>query len=583
MTRAAIVEGISVLQAGYGGAATACARLLAQLGAEVHHLRPAPLGAISYDIVVWDQEVSQYDKERLSALFRRLGRVAVEVVSGLNGDSLGDQALAACDHVVGQMLVGAHAAVAALGALRMSRARGIPLSVEVSAIDVLATCSGEALARAACPRAQRAKGLRRGRPSLYVLRCADGYVGLTLANELDRKYAATLAGLDGARIPGNALLPLLRGWTATRTRAEVFHAGQLWRLPIVPVLTPEEALGDEQTAASGVFDPYPTDRPLRGSPFRTMLLSSPVRGIQARSSATATSPLADVRVLDFGMMWAGPYCGRLLWELGAEVVKIEAPARPDGTRITQGQCEGVFSDLNAGKASLVVDLAREEGARVVRRLVDRADVIVENFSPRVMPNFKLGYGAVESENPRVVFLSLPAFGSHGPWAHYVAYGQGIELVAGLVEVSNQHAPKPTPLPYLDYLAGAYGAAGVLAALLSRDRSGHGCRVEVAQREVAFQLLGQSAPSPLPTVALFDPAEARSMLVRSGLLSGMSIKGESCIHLLRPPWRIHDAPARARQGPQTFGGGSRDVLQRLAGLRHAEIESLAADGTILCNP
>ena len=117
-------------------------------------------------------------------------------------------------------------------------------------------------------------------------------------------------------------------------------------------------------------------------------LRGPVRG--ARNGTGSRLPLADLRVLDLGMVWAGPYCGRLLAGLGATVIKVEGPRRMDGTRAGgRGDCAGAFGDLNRGKASLVLDLASRAGRDSFLRLVRGADVVLENYSPRVMPNFGL--------------------------------------------------------------------------------------------------------------------------------------------------------------------------------------------------
>jgi crotonobetainyl-CoA:carnitine CoA-transferase CaiB-like acyl-CoA transferase len=194
-------------------------------------------------------------------------------------------------------------------------------------------------------------------------------------------------------------------------------------------------------------------------------------------------------VLDLGMVWAGPYCGRLLAGLGAEVIKVEGPRRMDGTRRGgRGDCAGAFGDLNRGKASLVVDLASRAGRELFLRLARRADVVLENYSPRVMPNFGLDYAALARANPRLLMLSLPAFGASGPWRDYVAYGSGLELATGLAPRAADGRPVPAPVAYLDYLAGAYGAVGLLAALLARDRSGGDAHLERAPQEGAGQMV-----------------------------------------------------------------------------------------------
>jgi crotonobetainyl-CoA:carnitine CoA-transferase CaiB-like acyl-CoA transferase len=341
-------------------------------------------------------------------------------------------------------------------------------------------------------------------------------------------------------------------------------------------------------------------------------------------------PLDDVQVLDLGMVWAGPYCGRLLASLGAAVVKVEGPRHPDGTRQAgTGECAGVFADLNQGKASLALDLATTEGRELFLRLVRSADAVVENFSPRVMPNFGLEAATLTHANPALIMLSMPAFGSTGPWANYVAYGSGLELATGLAAEGRDGQPEPAAVPYLDYLAGAYGAAAIVAALLARDRSGRGCHLEVAQREVACQLL---SPPPLRPdrvgasrsagrarraprrgrdgvrsaggVRKADRADrsagrgrvrARGKPARYGELDADELAadprlaargllaspdpGAPCVHFARSPWRIVGVRARPERQAPALGADSRAVL-RAAGVVDADIDRLVAAGIVL---
>jgi crotonobetainyl-CoA:carnitine CoA-transferase CaiB-like acyl-CoA transferase len=320
------------------------------------------------------------------------------------------------------------------------------------------------------------------------------------------------------------------------------------------------------------------------------------------------APLADLRVLDLGMVWAGPYCGRLLAGLGARVVKIEGPQRRDGTRPAGGDtrptgrdgshrtadrgCAGAFADLNRNKESLVLDLASPAGRTTFLRLAARADVVLENFSPRVMPNFGLAYATLARTNPRLLMLSLPAFGTDGPWAHSVAYGSGLELATGLAIHAPAGQPSPAPVAYLDYLAGAYGAAGLLAALLARDRTGQGTHLEVAQREVACQVLAAAGDEPrrpwtLDAVAL----AADPLLIARGLFAptvappsagaGQRYPGAvPCHHYARLPWRLHGVPTPRERPAPGLGAHSRRVLRDLARLAPTDVEALVQAGVVV---
>ncbi|MBI3978705.1 MAG: CoA transferase [Chloroflexi bacterium] len=480
------------------------------------------------------------------------------------------------------VLAGAHAAVAALAAVRWARYHHQSVGVEVSALEVIAACLGGHLPRAACPRspARNGAGAQSDRRPA-VLPCADGYVGVDAPTTADRVYLAAMTGVDAVRDETADLGEMLGPWLRDQTRSQVFHTAQLWRLPFVPVLDPEEVRCDDQSVARSVW----TSDPDRGAIARPPFRFTQGAGADQPPARPESLPLSDVRALDLGMVWAGPYCGRLLAGLGAEVVKVEGPSRPDGTRPADPEadgCSGVFGDLNRGKASLVLDLTRKAGRDLFVRVAADADVVVENFSPRVMPNFGLGYDVLAAVNSALIMLSMPAFGADGPWAAYVAYGSGLELMTGLAGLGPSGRPEPAPVAYLDYLAGAYGAAGVLAALLARDGGGGGAHVETAQREVACQLL-ESRPShgARRQALVVDPAAlaADPHLAARGLFFRASSTARECHHYARLPWRLHGIAEREERAAPAFGADSRRVLRRLARLSPAEVEDLVRAGVV----
>jgi crotonobetainyl-CoA:carnitine CoA-transferase CaiB-like acyl-CoA transferase len=133
---------------------------------------------------------------------------------------------------------------------------------------------------------------------------------------------------------------------------------------------------------------------------------------------------------------------------------------------------------------MVMDLSVLEERAVFERFLPDVDGVVENFSPRVMPNLRLDYDTLQARNAGLISVSLPAFAC----SSHVAYGSGLELAAGLGETGPGGEPQAAPVPYIDYLAGCYGAIAFLGGLLQREQSGYGCHVEVPQYEVARQLL-----------------------------------------------------------------------------------------------
>jgi len=200
-------------------------------------------------------------------------------------------------------------------------------------------------------------------------------------------------------------------------------------------------------------------------------------------------PLRATRVLDMTAMWSGPYCTRVLADLGADVVKVEAPFRLDGLRTRPT----TFAELNHTKRSLLLDLRVDADRELFLRLVGAADVLVENYSPRVLRNFGLAYDTLSATNPSVIALSMPAFGGSGPQQDWIGFGFELEAFAGLSSLTRDAAgaPVPTGIPYADPTAGIFGALAVLAALWRRHRDGRGCHIDLSQREAMMQFLGES--------------------------------------------------------------------------------------------
>ena len=198
--------------------------------------------------------------------------------------------------------------------------------------------------------------------------------------------------------------------------------------------------------------------------------------------------LKGVRVLDLTAMWSGPAVTRALARLGADVVKIESRARLDGTR----EQPRLFATLNAQKRSLLLDLRTATDRELFLRLAGRADVMVDNFSPRVLRSFGLTYDLVSRDNPGLVMLSMPAYGGTGPHSNRIGFGWELEASGGLADLMRDSPGNPvtTGIPLPDPAAGAFGALAVLAALLRREMSGCGCHLDLAQRDVVLSLIGE---------------------------------------------------------------------------------------------
>ncbi len=201
--------------------------------------------------------------------------------------------------------------------------------------------------------------------------------------------------------------------------------------------------------------------------------------------------LAGLTVIDFTRVLAGPYCTRLLADLGARVIKIERPGEGDEVRYVAYQLEEGRSDqsayfvrLSVGKESIAIDLAHPDAKALVLDLVRRADVAVENFSPGVMARYGLHDEALRSVRPDLVNCSISGFGQTGPLSSMQAYAHLINAISGIMDLDRQGDPQPrvSYLQAADVLAGAHAFGAICAALVRRARTGRGAYLDVSMLE-----------------------------------------------------------------------------------------------------
>ena len=202
-------------------------------------------------------------------------------------------------------------------------------------------------------------------------------------------------------------------------------------------------------------------------------------------------PLDGLLVLDLTRVLAGPYCTRLLADLGARVVKIERPGEGDETRRGPHQLEPgrddqstYFQRVNAGKESVAVDLARPEGRTVVLDLARHADVLVENFAPGVVARLGCDHDTVRAVRPDIVYCSISGFGQTGPWRARPAFAHIANAISGLMhlEQGDESSPRASNLQAADVLAANHAVGAILAALWRRARTGRGARLDVSLLE-----------------------------------------------------------------------------------------------------
>ena len=205
--------------------------------------------------------------------------------------------------------------------------------------------------------------------------------------------------------------------------------------------------------------------------------------------------LAGLRVLDFSIMMAGPYCGRLLADLGADVVKIEPP-EGDDMRLRaprRGADSTYFGQLNAGKRSVALDLKNPEALALARRLAGQADVVLENFRPGVMERVGLGAAALRALHPRLIYCSISGYGQSGLAAGRPAYAMIVQAASGFERTLMRYAddrerPAPTATFVADLLGAVYAFGAVQTALVQRARTGEGQTIDVALMDGMLNLL-----------------------------------------------------------------------------------------------
>ena len=273
--------------------------------------------------------------------------------------------------------------------------------------------------------------------------------------------------------------------------------------------------------------------------------------------------LDGIRGLDLSRVLAGPFCGALLGDMGADVIKVEDTRGGDESRswppLKAGEAPAYLVN-NRNKRGIALDLKSPEGQQIMRRLVERADILVENFRTGTMESFGLGYDALAVLQPRLVYCSIAAFGRTGPRADSGGYEAVMQAFSGVMSITGEpgRAPVRCGVSFLDLATGALGAFGIVNALLQRAVTGRGQRVDVSLLDTAVSLLNYHA--------------------EGYLVTGVVPQALGSSHPSIAPYRNF----RCRDGRWVFIAGANDRLwQRLAmtiGLGH-----LVADPRFASNP
>ena len=221
------------------------------------------------------------------------------------------------------------------------------------------------------------------------------------------------------------------------------------------------------------------------------------------SAAAPNAPLSGIRVVEFARILAGPWIGQTLADLGADVIKVEAPEGDETRRWGPPFVKGrngedldaaYFHCCNRGKRSVVADFRSSEDLEMVLRLVDQADVLIENFKVGSLVKFGLDYSTLRRRNPRLIYGSITGFGQDGPYAKRPGYDAMIQAMSGMMDLTGEAGGEPQKIgvALADILTGVYGVVGIQAALANRERTGDGQQVDMALFDVMVGVLANQA-------------------------------------------------------------------------------------------
>ena len=363
---------------------------------------------------------------------------------------------------------------------------------------------------------------RRGEDGPYwepsgVWQAKDGYVlayGRSSADwtEAIREMSEDLPELASPRFTteegrgehAEELTRLFGLWVSEHTKEEVYRLAQRYGHAYGYVATARDLLESPQLRHRRFFvemrHPVAGRVTMPGAPFRmsrtpfvtrrtpmlgehddTTLPSRGERMDRVGSYQEGYLPLEGLRVVDFTHIWAGPYCTRILADLGAEVIKVESPRRGDGGR---GKGVGRYHAYSRNKLAIAMDLRTDEGQRHIRKLISLSDVVVENFSVGVTGRLGVDYEDCRTITPSIVYVALPSFGRTGPESGFVGMGATQEAMSGLLSISSYPGavPSPTGVKYGDPNGGMLAAVAVLAAIHHRAATGEGQLIDLSQRE-----------------------------------------------------------------------------------------------------
>ncbi|SHJ74204.1 CoA:oxalate CoA-transferase [Dethiosulfatibacter aminovorans DSM 17477] len=221
-------------------------------------------------------------------------------------------------------------------------------------------------------------------------------------------------------------------------------------------------------------------------------------------------PLENIKVLDLTRVLAGPYCTMVLADLGAEVVKVEMPGKGDDSRAFGpyvGEESAYFMSINRNKKSITLNLKTEEGKNLLKELVKKFDILVENYRPGTMEKLGLGYDVLKEINPNLIYAASSGFGHYGPYSKRPAYDGVVQAMGGIMSITGQKGGEPTRVgPSVgDIFAGMFTAVGILSSINKRNLTGEGMKVDVSMLDCQVAILENAVARYFATGASPAPA------------------------------------------------------------------------------
>ncbi|OBB55891.1 CoA-transferase [Mycobacterium sp. 852013-51886_SCH5428379] len=432
---------------------------------------------------------------------------------------------------VGEYLAGAYAAVALLASRRRGVGEVIDLSMletQVLGLTYYPVTYHQMLGRPwRDARRLTVPGIARAKDGLVDVGCGTAQQWFDLCAMTGHEEWIDETSTLTITQQANEKADELYAWVADQTVDEIRDLATAFRIPNAPVANGENVTGLDHFAERGSFVTNPRDGFTQpGPPYRLdpAVLRAPEPaprlgehtdlyrrneqtgeekprfGTETSVSAPCALPFEGLRVLDLTTFWAGPSCTHIMALLGAEVIHVESTRRPDGTRLIAGipvseeawwERSPIFSGLNTNKKGITLDLGTDRGRELLKRFIATADVVVENFTPRVMDQIGLDFAAVRALRPDAILVRMPGFGLDGPWRDNPAFAYVIEAAAGISWLTGYPDRNPyEPYSVGDPNAGIHAAHGLLLALEHRRRTGEGVLVEAAMVDAALNVAAE---------------------------------------------------------------------------------------------